>query len=107
MSRLGSLAELGISRGQPPGAKRPDDVGHLFVVARERAEVYEFLAREFARAASVTVMLDRRQRERRLQATTAADNRRRDERRRERHALRTWGLAILPRPASPPTLPAA
>ena len=106
-SRL--FTELGISRVEAPGAKRPDDVGHLFVVARERAELYEFLAREFARAASVTVMLDRRQRERRLQATTSADNRRRDERRRERHALRTWGLAILPRPArlSAPSLPAA
>ena len=91
---------LGIARVQAPRTERPEDLGHLFVVARERAELYDFLAREFARAANVTVMMDRRQRDRRLRPTTSPQDRRHDERRRERHALRTWGLAILPRAAT-------
>jgi hypothetical protein len=56
---------------------------HLFIVARQRPDLYGYLSREFSTEADVRVMMDRRGGERRRQA-----ERRRDAREERRQAER-------------------
>ena len=55
----------------------------LFIVARERPDLYEFLLREFSDAPEVDVVLDRRLGERRGRHDPCGVERRREERRRD------------------------
>ncbi len=57
----------------------------LFVVARERPDLYEFLLRAFSDAPEVDVLLDRRLGERRRRHDPCGVERRREERRRNRN----------------------
>ena len=70
----------------------------VFIVARDRADLYRYLSQTFADAENVEVIWDRRTGERRRLADDAPTNRRRRERR-GRHAvdeeLRTVGYAFL------------
>lgn len=69
---------------------------HLFIVARQRTEVYDVLARDFARDPHVSVLLDRRHGERRAAGPTAGGERRRTERRsfQEKPSLDTHGFGL-------------
>ena len=55
--------------------------GLLFIVSREDPERYEFLRRAFADEPTVMVILDRRQRDRRMLPSKPSTERRRNERR--------------------------
>jgi hypothetical protein len=70
----------------------------LFIVARDRSDLYRYLSQTFADAENVEVIWDRRTGERRQGETTASPERRRRERR-VRHSvddeLRTVGYAFL------------
>ncbi len=70
----------------------------LFIVARDRSELYRYLSQTFADAENVEVIWDRRSGERRQAETTASPERRRRDRR-SRHSvddeLRTVGYAFL------------
>jgi len=55
---------------------------HLFIVARREPQLFRYLWQEFAAEPEVTVIVDRRQRERRGGAKAPAPDRRRAERRR-------------------------
>jgi predicted ATPase/class 3 adenylate cyclase len=75
-------------------------LGHLFVVAREKAQLYEYLKQEFANE-PVTVVLDRRQGERRHEDQPHAEERREADRRADADAdaaLRQRGFAVISRP---------
>jgi hypothetical protein len=55
---------------------------HLFIVDREQLDLFSYLAREFSAEPDVTVMLDRRQGERRMSRRPATPSeRRRNDRR--------------------------
>lgn len=73
-------------------------LGHLFVVARHNVPLYEYLKQEFA-GEPVTVILDRRQGERRQRDEGPnAEERRRSDRRRHSEtdeALRTRGFVVV------------
>lgn len=55
---------------------------HLFIVARQQPDLFSYLAREFSAEPDVTVILDRRQGERRTarRPPARADRRQRDRR---------------------------
>jgi len=70
----------------------------LFIVARDRSDLYRYLSQTFADAENVEVIFDRRSAERREHATTATPERRRRERRCRPNVdeeLRTVGYAFL------------
>jgi hypothetical protein len=70
----------------------------VFIVARERADLYRYLSQTFADAENVEVIWDRRTGERRRLADGAATDRRRRERRGRQSVdeeLRTVGYAFL------------
>jgi len=48
---------------------------HLFIVTRQRPDLYGYLCREFSTEANVRVMVDRRAGERRVQGERRADSR--------------------------------
>lgn len=69
---------------------------HLFIVARQRTDVYGVLSRDFARDPNVGVILDRRHGERRAAGETGGGERRRTERRsfEEKPGLETHGFGL-------------
>ena len=70
----------------------------LFIVARDRSDLYRYLSQTFADAENVEVIFDRRSTERREHSTTATPERRRRERRSRPNVdeeLRTVGYAFL------------
>jgi hypothetical protein len=70
----------------------------LFIVARDRADLYRYLSQTFADAENVEVIWDRRQGERRRVANGAMPDRRRRERRNRLSVdadLRAVGYAFL------------
>jgi hypothetical protein len=71
----------------------------LFIVARDRPDLYRYLSQTFADAENVEVVWDRRQGERRQnsQGSAPPDRRRRDRRTRQQvdEELRTVGYAFL------------
>jgi hypothetical protein len=70
----------------------------LFIVARDRADLYRYLSQTFADAENVEVIFDRRSAERRdVPAPTTPDRRRRERRTRTTvdEELRTVGYAFL------------
>jgi hypothetical protein len=70
----------------------------LFIVARDRADLYRYLSQTFADAENVEVIWDRRQGERRRTADGVTLERRRGERRTRFSAeqdLRTVGYVFL------------
>lgn len=81
---------------------------HLFIVARDRSEVYGSLNRNFTGMEGVEVVLDRRQVERRLGVEGVGVERRRDERRTHQMDadLNSLGFAVMsgPRAARPRAL---
>jgi hypothetical protein len=54
---------------------------HLFIVSRQQPDLFSYLTREFSAEPEVTVILDRRQGERRARPAPAPVNRRQTERR--------------------------
>jgi class 3 adenylate cyclase/tetratricopeptide (TPR) repeat protein len=73
-------------------------LGHLFIVARHNIELHEYLTRELA-GEPITVVLDRRDGERRQgEGDPPTDERRQSERRRARtqEALRARGFMVVP-----------
>ena len=70
----------------------------LFIVARDRSDLYRYLSQTFADADNVEVIFDRRSAERRELATATTPDRRRRERRSRPNVdeeLRTVGYAFL------------
>jgi hypothetical protein len=70
----------------------------VFVVARDRADLYRYLSQTFADAENVEVIWDRRVEERRRLSTTAGPERRRLHRRKHVNVdedLRTVGYSFL------------
>jgi hypothetical protein len=70
----------------------------LFIVARDRPDLYRYLTQTFADAENVQVVWDRRADERRRDIDDAATHRRLEERRRRPHVeaeLRSVGYAFL------------
>jgi hypothetical protein len=70
----------------------------LFIVARDRSDLYRYLTQTFADAENVEVIFDRRSAERRHDPTTVAlERRRRDRRSRAtvEEDLRSVGYAFL------------
>ena len=70
----------------------------LFIVARDRSDLYRYLSQTFADAENVEVIFDRRSAERRELPTAANPERRRRERRQRpqvEEELRTVGYAYL------------
>ena len=71
---------------------------HLFIVARDQKELYDYLLKDFAADPKVEVLFDRRVRERRVrQEPRSGDERRQGERRQDRidTELRSVGFAIV------------
>ncbi|HEY3065308.1 MAG TPA: hypothetical protein VGL09_05920 [Methylomirabilota bacterium] len=71
---------------------------HLFIVAREQKDLYEYLLKDFAADPKVDVLFDRRVQERRVrQEAVPGGDRRRRERRQDRvdAELRSVGFAIV------------
>jgi len=70
----------------------------LFIVARDRADLYRYLSQTFADAENVEVIFDRRNSDRREQSAPTNPERRRRERRIRPNVdeeLRTVGYAFL------------
>lgn len=70
----------------------------LFIVARDRSDLYRYLSQTFADAENVEVIFDRRSTERRDVPTPTSPDRRRRERRgrpQVEEELRTVGYAFL------------
>jgi hypothetical protein len=70
----------------------------LFIVARERSDLYRYLSQTFADAENVEVIFDRRSAERRDLTTATSPERRRRERRCRPNVdeeVRTVGYAFL------------
>jgi hypothetical protein len=70
----------------------------LFIVARDRADLYRYLSQTFADAENVEIIWDRRRGERRRISNGAQPERRRRERRMRRtvdEELRTVGYSFL------------
>ena len=69
---------------------------HLFIVARQRPDLYGYLSREFSAAADVRVMMDRRGGERRhlgeRRASSRGDRRQTDRRSRSEAAEQITSL---------------
>ena len=79
-------------------------LGHLFIVARHNVQLYESLKQEFS-GEPVTVILDRRQGERRGADLPHAEERRSHERRVQRdvdEALQARGFVVIAQPGPPP-----
>lgn len=76
--------------------------GELFVVARDRPDLYRFFMETFADAPTVQVILDRRVDDRRRVSIPVAHERRDGERRRRPNdtELRTTGYAFVSRDES-------
>lgn len=74
-------------------------MAHLFIVSRQSPDLYTYLAREFSSEPEVTVILDRRRRERRGPSGegTAADRRQTERRLKAEIAtqLATLGYAFV------------
>lgn len=73
---------------------------HLFIVARQQPDLFSYLSREFSAEPEVTVIVDRRQGERRAapRPTAPADRRRQSDRRRKAEIggqLSTLGYAFV------------
>jgi hypothetical protein len=71
---------------------------HLFIVARDQKELYDYLLKDFAADPKVDVFFDRRVRERRVRTEAViGEDRRRGERRQDRidTELRSVGFAIV------------
>ena len=78
------------------------DVGILYVVARGRLSLYDYLTRHFAGEEGVEIILDRRRSERRIGINPTPSERRAGERRRTAgpdNYLDTLGYMITPRRA--------
>ena len=92
------LREMDIRFWAARAAEELMGLGHLFIVARHNVELYEYLKQEFA-GEPVTVMLDRRESDRRQQsAGSDGDERRQDDRRRNaeiQESLHTRGFVIV------------
>jgi len=69
----------------------------VFIVSRHRPKLRDYLQREFAGNAEVTVIVDRRLGERRLDSASGSPDRRHSGRRREQidERLRSMGWAIV------------
>jgi hypothetical protein len=69
----------------------------VFIVSRHRPKLRDYLRREFAGNAEVTVIVDRRLGERRLDGESRSPDRRRASRRQEQidERLRSMGWAIV------------
>ena len=70
----------------------------LFIVSRDRADLYRYLTQTFAGTENVEIIWDRRAGDRRIQADGASAERRRAERRARRTAeadLKAVGYAFL------------
>jgi hypothetical protein len=70
----------------------------LFIVARDRPDLYRYLTQTFADAENVQVVWDRRADDRRRDAEAQRTHRRHEERRRRPHVeaeLRSVGYAFL------------
>jgi hypothetical protein len=69
----------------------------VFIVSRHRPKLRDYLQREFAGNADVTVIVDRRLGERRLDSESRSPDRRRVSRRQEQidERLRSMGWAIV------------
>ena len=72
---------------------------HLFIVARQQPDLFSYLSREFSAEPDVTVIVDRRQGERRAapRPTAPADRRQSDRRRKAEIGgeLSTLGYAFV------------
>ena len=71
---------------------------HLFIVARDQKDLYEYLLKDFAADPKVVVLFDRRVRDRRVDHEAVhGEDRRRHERRQDRvdAELRSVGFAIV------------
>ena len=75
-------------------------LGHVFVIAEEHRNLYDFLARKFGEDTHVRVILDRRQGDRRRVAVAPGSERRRVERRQKAvdAMLRSRGFVVVPDP---------
>ncbi len=96
---LGLLREMDMRFWLARAAEGLMALGHLFVVARYDVQLCDYLKAEFANE-PVTVILDRREGERRGEGQAAGDDRRRADRRSRPdvdESLRTRGFAIIPR----------
>ena len=67
----------------------------LFVVSQHEAVLYQNLQRELAGVSGVRVMLDRRQRERRVEHQTVPDDHRRDDRRVRQGEVSALGYTVI------------
>jgi hypothetical protein len=70
----------------------------LFIVSRDRADLYRYLTQTFAGAENVEIIWDRRAGDRRIQTEAASTDRRRAERRARRTVeadLKAVGYAFL------------
>ena len=96
---LGLLREMDIRFWSARAAEELMGLGHLFIVARHNVQLYDYLKQEFA-GEPVTVMLDRREGERRQRGDEpAGKERRKGDRRRQKdtdQALQTRGFVIVP-----------
>ena len=82
-------------------------LGHLFIVARHNLQLYEYLKQEFS-GEPVTVILDRRQTERRQEDLPHLDERRSGERRAHAdvdQALQARGFVVIAQPGPADTPP--
>src|SRR5438093_1478809 len=80
---LGLLREMDIRFWSARAAEELMGLGHLFIVARHNVQLYDYLKQEFA-GEPVTVMLDRREGERRQRGDEPAGKERRKGDRRRR-----------------------
>ncbi|HET7874555.1 MAG TPA: AAA family ATPase, partial [Methylomirabilota bacterium] len=94
---LGLLREMDMRYWLALTAEELLALGHIFVVARQNVSLYEYLKQELS-TESVTIILDRRQNERRQAAQAHEPERRRNERRNRYvdEALRRYGFAVVP-----------
>jgi hypothetical protein len=70
----------------------------LFIVSRDRADLYRYLTQTFAGAKNVEIIWDRRAGERRIETADASTDRRRADRRARRNVeadLKAVGYAFL------------
>ncbi len=91
--------ELDMRSAQEQAEKEVMELGHLFIVARSQADLYDFLSQELSGAEKIKVVLDRRRGDQRQRFEELTEERRRAERRREQldQDLRDWGFAVAPR----------
>ena len=84
---------------QQQAEKEVTELGHLFIVARSRPDLYDFLSQELSGSQKIRVLLDRRRGEQRQRFEELTEERRRAERRREQldQDLRDWGFGVASR----------